>query len=909
MHRCPDHLDFLDPVRDYVHGLVEQGMAVITPKEYEYLIEGRVVNFGDNDVEFTTLPMPPKPQMTLMGLSNITTYEEYRQNEDLRRAVVLPRSEYAKLLEAKYPNSVSLQAAIKEPPYTWAPSGNFTNANRTSADVMYFIVHTTEGEARGSRDWLRNPQSQASCHPITAKDGTSWVLVADEDIAWTAGHSHFNSWGDQIEQGDYWANNGGFTEATYQLTAKWAAYYLYTHKIPAQLAFDPSPSYSGQKGGAYRAGIMGHHHVPFPSTHTDPGPHYDFEKLLSYTKKVLNGENPGGGGGTKPVKGSYILGKYNLLANAEPAKETSVAMTDALRIQLSDSEDMKVVKQAHLASPEKNTCDKIGYASKRSYDSPSGANKIYAVVIGPDAVDCLDSRAVRDKLLSKPLGSSGHINAVGTNEETTARKGLEALIWIGRREGLDVKKLEQDYLKLRGLGELSNYYPDLPRHAIEIPEDLQQKQFVVRANNQDIGLFTPRIKSESPDDEPNPDTPYNAIVGKSRVSKERMHQWLDQASVAQIKADIRAFAEVRQVEEDLVNAALFAVESNGAHARTHDWVDLFWQWGTATGIRPDFLIAQAMLETGWGYFTGKVPPEYNNVAGIKIKNPGLNDVREDHEQFSSWSEGIRAHANHLCAYTGQTPVKGPNGEAIHDRYFVVKSLSWAGTVKTTDGLDGRYAPREDYSELLHSRFLDPLVGEVGDGDVKFPGNTIWGVKTPEYIVGFGYPSKVQGTHRGEDVVTTTGADIRALADGKVLKIWDNGSVGGYNQAIIVEYPKYGVDVLYGHVKAGFFPFKTGDTFRRWDVIAKCGTLADALNSVPHPHVQVGKKENRSQTLQLGTAFNNTAIDPRPVRMRMGEPDMPNVTYWGPNGPKESRRKKVVKMFSSGPVCVCGDHHS
>lgn len=139
-----------------------------------------------------------------------------------------------------------------------------------------------------------------------------------------------------------------------------------------------------------------------------------------------------------------------------------------------------------------------------------------------------------------------------------------------------------------------------------------------------------------------------------------------------------------------------------------EWIDLAWKWGDATGIRPDLMLAQEALETDFGRFGGRVPPSYHNVAGIKLKDPGPIDNTESHERFSSWSEGVRAHANHLCAYCGAEPVKGPNGEPIHDRFWVVKALPWAGSVKTTDGLSGRYAPRQDYASFLHSRFLDPL---------------------------------------------------------------------------------------------------------------------------------------------------------------------------------------------------------
>ncbi len=148
--------------------------------------------------------------------------------------------------------------------------------------------------------------------------------------------------------------------------------------------------------------------------------------------------------------------------------------------------------------------------------------------------------------------------------------------------------------------------------------------------------------------------------------------------------------------------------ANGAHELTYDWIDSAWMWGEAVGIRPDLMLAQEMFETGWGYFQGTVPPEHHNVAGIKVSDPSEANLPEDYERFESWSEGIRGHANHLAAYCGAAPVLGPNGEPVHPRYYVVTSLPWAGTVETTDGLSGKWSTREDYAQVLHESFLDPL---------------------------------------------------------------------------------------------------------------------------------------------------------------------------------------------------------
>lgn len=151
------------------------------------------------------------------------------------------------------------------------------------------------------------------------------------------------------------------------------------------------------------------------------------------------------------------------------------------------------------------------------------------------------------------------------------------------------------------------------------------------------------------------------------------------------------------------------LSTNGANDLTYAWIDLAWMWGEAVGIRPDLMLAQEMFETGWGYFGGIVTPDYHNVSGIKVAYPTADGLLpEDYEWFDSWSEGIRAHANHLAAYCGLRPVLGPNEEPVDDRYYVVMSLPWAGTIETIDQLSGTWSTRSDYAEVLQETLLDPL---------------------------------------------------------------------------------------------------------------------------------------------------------------------------------------------------------
>lgn len=140
-------------------------------------------------------------------------------------------------------------------------------------------------------------------------------------------------------------------------------------------------------------------------------------------------------------------------------------------------------------------------------------------------------------------------------------------------------------------------------------------------------------------------------------------------------------------------------EKKGAHQRFIDIADYYWKYGEITGVRPEILYGQAAKETGFGKYTGQVKPEQNNWAGIKIKNP-IADRPEDHETFATPEDGVRAHFNHISAYVGIDPVGEP-----HDRYYVLKTVAWRGTVKNVEQLGGKWAPDVTYGYNIVVKML------------------------------------------------------------------------------------------------------------------------------------------------------------------------------------------------------------
>ena len=117
---------------------------------------------------------------------------------------------------------------------------------------------------------------------------------------------------------------------------------------------------------------------------------------------------------------------------------------------------------------------------------------------------------------------------------------------------------------------------------------------------------------------------------------------------------------------------------------------LYWYWGNVFGLRADVMYAQAGKETAYGNYGGAVLPEMNNWAGIK-KRGHNDDATEDHESFATPEDGVRAHFNHMSAYVGLEPV----GE-VHERYYSIKSMDWAGSVKYVEQLGGKWCPDINY---------------------------------------------------------------------------------------------------------------------------------------------------------------------------------------------------------------------
>lgn len=123
-------------------------------------------------------------------------------------------------------------------------------------------------------------------------------------------------------------------------------------------------------------------------------------------------------------------------------------------------------------------------------------------------------------------------------------------------------------------------------------------------------------------------------------------------------------------------------------------VDLYYEEAGREGLRWDVVFCQALLETGFFHFGGTVVPEQNNFCGL-----GTTSATERGAYFATPRDGVRAHVQHLMAYTTdrlpQTPVIDP-------RYYLVYKTKLQNHSFFTrwSQLNGKWATGSYYAEKI-----------------------------------------------------------------------------------------------------------------------------------------------------------------------------------------------------------------
>ncbi|MYT23261.1 N-acetylmuramoyl-L-alanine amidase [Streptomyces sp. SID7760] len=154
--------------------------------------------------------------------------------------------------------------------WTSASPANWRRADRPGDyRVDRIVVHVTQGSFASSVDAFRSPFHQASAHYIVGQDGRIEQMVREMDVAFHSGNRSMNERSVGIEHEGFVDRPQDFTQALYAASARLAADVCRRYGIPVD-----------------RSHILAHSEVR-GTDHTDPGPHWDWDRYLGLVRSEL----------------------------------------------------------------------------------------------------------------------------------------------------------------------------------------------------------------------------------------------------------------------------------------------------------------------------------------------------------------------------------------------------------------------------------------------------------------------------------------------------------------------------------------------------------------------------------------------------------------------------------------------
>lgn len=135
-----------------------------------------------------------------------------------------------------------------------------------------------------------------------------------------------------------------------------------------------------------------------------------------------------------------------------------------------------------------------------------------------------------------------------------------------------------------------------------------------------------------------------------------------------------------------------------------------WRAAIKRGILPEVMCSQVCIETGYFKFGGVLDASYHNTCGLKTTKGGSDKAAKAHMKFSSWEEGINAHADHLALYAGAKgfPKYSPETKGYYNEKCKVNGTTkdprhftyLYGKCKTVEDLSGTWATNKKYAEMI-----------------------------------------------------------------------------------------------------------------------------------------------------------------------------------------------------------------
>ncbi|MFF5500417.1 N-acetylmuramoyl-L-alanine amidase [Streptomyces roseolus] len=158
--------------------------------------------------------------------------------------------------------------------WTAAHQANWRRADRPDDyGIDRVVIHVVQGSYATALKVFRNPLHGAATHYVVRKDGHVAQMIRELDVAFHAGNRGMNERSIGIEHEGFVDRPQDFTAEMYAGSARLTADICRRYAIPAD-----------------REHVIGHVEVE-GTDHTDPGPHWDWDRYMELVRREL----------TKPV--------------------------------------------------------------------------------------------------------------------------------------------------------------------------------------------------------------------------------------------------------------------------------------------------------------------------------------------------------------------------------------------------------------------------------------------------------------------------------------------------------------------------------------------------------------------------------------------------------------------------------
>ncbi|MFH8992519.1 N-acetylmuramoyl-L-alanine amidase [Streptomyces sp. NPDC017940] len=152
--------------------------------------------------------------------------------------------------------------------WTAASGANWRRADRPADyDIDRVVIHVVQGGYRTALRVFKDPGHGAATHYVVRKDGHVAQMIRELDVAFHAGNRSMNERSVGIEHEGFVDEKSSFTAAMYASSARLTAGICRRYDIPVD-----------------REHIIGHVEVE-GTDHTDPGPHWDWERYMRLVRR------------------------------------------------------------------------------------------------------------------------------------------------------------------------------------------------------------------------------------------------------------------------------------------------------------------------------------------------------------------------------------------------------------------------------------------------------------------------------------------------------------------------------------------------------------------------------------------------------------------------------------------------